>query len=339
MKGKRLGRQTVTLSNPPVIIASANVGGKMEGQGPLGQWFDEWSEDSFFGEKTWEKAESAMQKKALRRALDRAGLKPEQLDYVFAGDLLNQCIGSSFGLRDFGIPFYGLYGACSTMGESLSLAAMAIDGGFADRCAAMTSSHFCTAERQYRMPVPYGSQRTPTAQWTATAAGCSILSREGAGPKITLVTCGKIVDKGIKDANNMGAAMAPAAYDTLRAFFTDTDTAPEDYDRVITGDLGELGHAIVRDFFARDGVDLGDAFTDCGLLLYDRKGQDMHAGGSGCGCSASVFNGYILDQLRRGVWTRVVFAPTGALLSPTSSFQGESVPGICHAVCVQAADA
>ena len=334
MRGKRLGRQTVALSNPPVIIASANVGGKMEGQGPLAQWFDEWSDDSFFGEKTWEKAESAMQKKALRRALQRSGLKPEQLDYVFAGDLLNQCIGSSFGLREFGVPFYGLYGACSTMGESLALASMMIDGGFAQYCAAMTSSHFCTAERQYRMPVPYGSQRTPTAQWTATAAGCSILSNKGDGPRITLVTCGKIVDKGIKDANNMGAAMAPAAYDTLRAFFTETDTAPEDYDRIITGDLGELGHSIVRDFFARDGVDFGDAFTDCGLLLYDRQRQDMHAGGSGCGCSASVFNGYILDQLRRGVWKRIVFAPTGALLSPTSSFQGESVPGICHAVCV-----
>ena len=339
MRGKRLGRQTVALSNPPVIIASANVGGKMEGQGPLAQWFDEWSDDSFFGEKTWEKAESAMQKKALRRALQRAGLTPEQLDYVFAGDLLNQCIGSSFGLREFGVPFYGLYGACSTMGESLALASMMIDGGFAQYCAAMTSSHFCTAERQYRMPVPYGSQRTPTAQWTATAAGCSILSDKGDGPRVTLVTCGKIVDKGIKDANNMGAAMAPAAYDTLRAFFTETDTAPEDYDRIITGDLGELGHSIVRDFFARDGVDFGDAFTDCGLLLYDRQRQDMHAGGSGCGCSASVFNGYILDQLRRGVWKRIVFAPTGALLSPTSSFQGESVPGICHAVCVCAAGA
>ncbi|MBQ6206028.1 MAG: stage V sporulation protein AD [Oscillospiraceae bacterium] len=334
MRGKRLGRQTVALSNPPVIIASANVGGKMEGQGPLAQWFDEWSDDSFFGEKTWEKAESAMQKKALRRALQRAGITQEQLDYVFAGDLLNQCIGSSFGLREFGVPFYGLYGACSTMGESLALASMMIDGGFAQHCAAMTSSHFCTAERQYRMPVPYGSQRTPTAQWTATAAGCSILSDKGDGPRVTLVTCGKIVDKGIKDANNMGAAMAPAAYDTLRAFFTETDTAPEDYDRIITGDLGELGHSIVRDFFARDGVDFGDAFTDCGLLLYDRQRQDMHAGGSGCGCSASVFNGYILDQLRRGVWKRIVFAPTGALLSPTSSFQGESVPGICHAVCV-----
>ena len=336
MRKKRLGRQTVALSNPPAVIASANIGGKMEGQGPLGGWFDEWSEDSFFGEKTWEKAESAMQKKALRRALKRAGLRPGQVDFVFAGDLLNQCIGSSFGLREFGIPFYGLYGACSTMGEALALAALAIDGGFADYCAAMTSSHFCTAERQYRMPVPYGSQRTPTAQWTATAAGCSILAREGDGPRITLVTCGKIVDKGITDANNMGAAMAPAAYDTLRAFFAETGTAPEDYDRVITGDLGELGHAIVRDFFARDGVDLGDAFADCGLLLYDRQKQDMHAGGSGCGCAASVFNGYILDQMRRGVWKKIVFAPTGALLSPTSSFQGESVPGICHALCVSA---
>ena len=334
MKQKRLGRQTVALENPPAIIASANIGGKMEGQGPLGQWFDEWEEDSFFGQKTWEKAESAMQKRTLRRAVERAGLTPEQIDYVFAGDLLNQCIGTSFGLREFGVPFYGLYGACSTMGESLALAALMIDGGFAEYCAAMTSSHFCTAERQYRMPVPYGSQRTPTAQWTATAAGCSILAREGNGPRVTHVTCGKIVDKGIKDANNMGAAMAPAAYDTLRAFFNETATAPEDYDRVITGDLGELGHAIVRDFFARDGVDLGDAFLDCGLLLYDRQRQDMHAGGSGCGCSASVFNGYLFDQLRRGVWKRIVFAPTGALLSPTSSFQGESVPGICHAVCL-----
>ncbi|MBR0282421.1 MAG: stage V sporulation protein AD, partial [Oscillibacter sp.] len=200
MKQKRLGRQTVALENPPAVIASANIGGKMEGQGPLAQWFDEWEEDSFFGQKTWEKAESAMQKRTLRRAVERAGLTFEQLDYVFAGDLLNQCIGTSFGLREFGVPFYGLYGACSTMGESLALAALTIDGGFADYCAAMTSSHFCTAERQYRMPVPYGSQRTPTAQWTATAAGCAILARDGHGPRVTHVTCGKIVDKGITDA-------------------------------------------------------------------------------------------------------------------------------------------
>ena len=222
------------------------------------------------------------------------------------------------------------------MGESLSLAAMLIDGGFAERTAAVTSSHFCTAERQYRMPVPYGSQRPPTAQWTATASGCTILGREGPGPYITHVTCGKIVDKGISDPNNMGAAMAPAAYDTLSAFFRDTGTGPEDYDLIITGDLGDLGHGIVRDFFSRDGIELGDNFQDCGLLLYDRDGQDMHAGASGCGCSASVLNGYLLTEMRRGKWKKIVFAPTGALLSPTSSFQGESIPGICHAVCISA---
>ena len=271
----------------------------------------------------------------LNRALEKAGLSPGDLDYIFAGDLLNQCIGSSFGLREFHIPFFGLYGACSTMGESLALAALAIDGGFAGKAAAMTSSHFCTAERQYRMPVPYGNQRTPTAQWTATAAGCTILGSAGPGPRVTHVTCGKIVDKGVTDANNMGAAMAPAAYDTLSAFFRDTQTRPGDYDLVITGDLGELGHAIVRDFFARDGVDLPN-FQDCGMLLYDRKNQDMHAGASGCGCSASVLNGYLLSELKAGKWKKIVFAPTGALLSPTSSFQGESIPGICHAVCLSA---
>ena len=209
MNQKRIGRRTIALTHPPSVHSFANIGSKFEGQGPLGSYFDEICEDAFFGEKTWEKAESAMQKKVLQRALDRAHLNPEDLDYIFAGDLLNQCIASSFGLREFGIPFYGLYGACSTMGESLSLAALMIDGGYADKCAAMTSSHFCTAERQYRMPVPYGSQRPPNAQWTATASGCTILSAEGPGPYITHVTCGKIVDKGITDANNMGSAMAP----------------------------------------------------------------------------------------------------------------------------------
>ena len=336
MNSKRLGRRTVALSAPPSVLACACVGGKFEGQGPLGACFDELGEDSFFGESTWEKAESAMQKRALSRALDKARLKAGDLDYILAGDLLNQCVGSAFGLRDFGIPFYGLYGACSTMGESLALASLLIDGGFARRAAAMTSSHFCTAERQYRMPVPYGSQRTPTAQWTATAAGCTILAEKGQGPYVTHVICGRIVDKGITDSNNMGAAMAPAAYDTLSAFFRDTKTTPTDYDLVITGDLGEVGHAVVRDFFAKDGVQLGDNFQDCGLLLYDRKDQDMHAGASGCGCSASVLNGYLLGGMREGRWKRILFAPTGALLSPTSSFQGESIPGICHAVCISA---
>ena len=336
MNEKRTGQRTIALKDPPSVLSFANIGGKFEAQGPLSGYFDELSQDSFFGEKTWEKAESTMQKKAVQRALDQARLKPRDIDYILAGDLLNQCIGSSFGLRELGIPFYGLYGACSTMGESLSLAAMLIDGGFAERTAAVTSSHFCTAERQYRMPVPYGSQRTPTAQWTATAAGCTVLGREGPGPYITHVTCGKIVDKGISDPNNMGAAMAPAAYDTLSAFFRDTGTTPKDYDLVITGDLGELGHGIVRDFFSRSGVELGENFQDCGLLLYDRDGQDMHAGASGCGCSASVLNGYLLTEMQRGKWRKIVFAPTGALLSPTSSFQGESIPGICHAVCISA---
>ena len=336
MNSKRLGRRTVALSAPPSVLACACVGGKFEGQGPLGACFDELGEDSFFGESTWEKAESAMQKRALSRALDKARLKAGDLDYILAGDLLNQCVGSAFGLRDFGIPFYGLYGACSTMGESLALASLLIDGGFARRAAAMTSSHFCTAERQYRMPVPYGSQRTPAAQWTATAAGCTILAEKGQGPYVTHVICGRIVDKGITDSNNMGAAMAPAAYDTLSAFFRDTQTGPKDYDLILTGDLGELGHDIVRDFFRRDGIDLTDRYQDCGLLLYDREKQDMHAGASGCGCSAAVLNGYVLPGLRAGKWRRVLFAPTGALLSPTTSFQGESVPGICHAVCLSA---
>ncbi len=333
---KKIGRQTMRLSRPPAIVASACIGGKQEQEGPLAGWFDELSGDGFFGEKTWEKAESAMQKRALSRALEKGKLAPGDIDFVFAGDLLNQCIGSSFSLRHFGIPFYGLYGACSTMGEGLSLAALLLDGGFGVTAAAMTSSHFCTAERQYRMPVPYGSQRTPTAQWTATAAGCTILQAGGKGPAVTHVTCGKIVDKGITDANNMGAAMAPAAYDTLSAFFQDTGTGPDDYDLVVTGDLGQLGHEILCDLFAGDGVTLGDNCTDCGLLLYDRQNQDMHCGGSGCGCSASVFNGYLLAQMREKGWKKLLFAPTGALLSPTSSFQGESIPGICHAVLIEA---
>lgn len=332
---KRLGRQTVALAEPVHILSHAAVGGKMESEGPLGPYFDHLCQDSFFGEKTWEKAESAMQKIALSRALEKGGFTPEQIDYVLAGDLLNQCIGSSFGLRDFGIPFYGLYGACSTMGESIALGSLLVDGGFAQRAAAMTSSHFCTAERQYRMPVPYGSQRTPTAQWTATAAGCAILGREGGSCAVTHVTCGKIVDRGITDANNMGAAMAPAAYDSLGAHFTATGTRPSDYDLILTGDLGVLGHRIVQDLFAHDGVDMGERYQDCGMMLFDIEGQDMHAGASGCGCAASVLCGYILKGMALGNWQKILFAPTGALLSPTSTFQGESIPGISHVLTIE----
>ena len=332
MTSRRLGRQTVALLRPPSVVSYANVGGKFEANGPLAEHFDLLCTDSFFGKDTWEQAESAMQQEALTRALEKGGLTPAELDYVLAGDLLNQCIGTAFGLRDFQIPFFGLYGACSTMGESLALGSLLISGGHARTAACMTSSHYCTAERQYRMPVPYGSQRTPTAQWTATGSGCCLLACEGEGPYITHVTTGKIVDKGITDANNMGAAMAPAAYDTLCALFRDTRTKPEDYDLIVTGDLGRLGHQIVSDFFARDGLPLGERYTDCGLLLYDIESQDMHCGGSGCGCSASVLCGYLLRGMREGKWNRIIFAPTGALLSPTTTFQGESIPGICHAV-------
>ena len=332
---KRLGGRTVRMERPPVIISHANIGGSQEGKGPLAHTFDELCADSFFGEKTWEKAESVMQKRVLRRCLERAGMEPGDLHYILAGDLLNQCIGSAFSLRDFPVPFYGLYGACSTMGESLSLGAMLIDGGFASAVAAMTSSHFCTAERQYRMPVPYGSQRPPTAQWTATAAGCTILSAQGQGPRITHVTCGKVVDLGVRDVNNMGAAMAPAAADTLLSFFRDTGASPGDFDLIATGDLGKLGSQLLRELMTGEGIPLGENYTDCGLLLFDLEGQDMHCGASGCGCSAAVFNGYLLGEMAAGRLKRLLFAPTGALLSPTSSFQGESIPGICHGVCVE----
>lgn len=334
LTNKHIGPQTVALASPPSVVAFSNIGGKLEGKGPLAAYFDELSQDSFFGADTWEKGESAMQERVLRRALKKAGMEAQDLDYVLAGDLLNQCIGTSFGLRSFHIPFYGLYGACSTMGESLALGAMLIDGGFASFIAALTSSHFCTAERQYRMPVPYGNQRTPTAQWTATAAGCCILGAQGDGPYVTHVTCGRIVDKGITDANNMGAAMAPAAYDTLRAHFQATGTSPADYDLVVTGDLGALGHEIVTDFFRQDGVDMTKNYRDCGMLLYDLEAQDMHAGGSGCGCCAATLNGYLLGGMREHKWDRILFCPTGALLSPVSSSQGQSIPGICHAVCL-----
>ena len=331
MTNKKLGRQTATLQDPPSVVGSASVVGKKEGQGPLAATFDHISQDDSFGERTWEKAESAMQKLALAAALNKAGLSVSALDYLLAGDLLNQCIGSGFAVRGQDVPFFGLYGACSTMAESLSLAALLLDGGFGVRAAAMTSSHFCSAERQYRTPLEYGGQRSPTAQWTVTGSGCLVLAKEGPGPYVTHVTTGKIVDKGIKDAANMGAAMAPAAYSTISAHFQDTGRKPSDYDLIVTGDLGKLGRDIVADWFHRDGMDLKN-LTDCGILIYDLEGQDVHCGGSGCGCSAVVLAGMLLDGMKQGRWRRILFCGTGALLSPTSSQQGESIPSICHAV-------
>lgn len=334
MEHKKLGAQTVRFSTPPVIVGRGNVVGPKEGQGPLASQFDFISTDDYFGEKSWEKAECTMQERALSSALKRAGRQTQELDLLLAGDLLNQCISSSFAARSRNVPFLGLYGACSTMGESLLLAAMLVDAGYAHLTAAVTSSHFCTAERQYRFPLEYGGQRPPTAQWTVTGAGAVILSDTGTGPAITHATVGKIVDKGITDANNMGAAMAPAAYDTLRAHFQDTGRTPDYYDLIVTGDLGKLGHEIVTDFFARDGVRLHN-YADCGLLIYDLQKQDVHCGGSGCGCAASVLTALLLPQLETGALKRVLFCPTGALLSPTSTQQGESIPAICHAVALE----
>ncbi len=332
---KRLGRQTVALERDVRVVSHAAVGGKKEGEGPLKRYFDHLSGDDTFGEKSWEKAECQLQKLALQIALEKWDRDAQALDYLLAGDLLNQCISSSFAARETQVPFWGLYGACSTMGESIALASLLIDSGAASTAAAVTSSHFCTAERQYRTPLAYGGQRTPTAQWTATASGCSILAAEGRGPRITHITTGKIVDKGIKDANNMGAAMAPAAADTLLAHFRETGRDPGYYDLVATGDLGALGREILLELTGEEGLDLTGCHNDCGLLLYDTANQDVHCGGSGCGCAGSVLNGYLLRQMAEGALRRILFCPTGALLSPTSTQQGESIPSIAHAVAIE----
>ena len=335
MENTKLGRQTFRPGTPPVIIGYGSAAGDKESRGPLGRRFDHTCQDDTFGEQSWEKAESQMQQLALDAALKRAGLHTSDLDLLLAGDLLNQCIGSSFAARAAAVPYFGLYGACSTMGESLALAALLLSGGYGQYAAAVTSSHFCSAERQYRNPLEYGSQRTPTAQWTATASGAVALAQRGKkGPAVTCVTVGKIVDKGIKDANNMGAAMAPAAYDTLKTHFADTGREPDYYDLIVTGDLGQLGSQVVSEFFSGDGTPLCN-YNDCGLLLFDSKTQDVHCGASGCGCSAAVLCAHLIPGLLAGRWKRILFCPTGALLSPTSTQQGESIPGVCHAISLE----
>jgi len=329
---ERIGEFTVSLSSRPTVWSSAAVVGKKEGEGPLGQYFDAVYDDTRMGQDSWEKAESAFQKSALSYALNKAGIAPSQLQFLFAGDLLNQCTASAFGLRESGVPLLGQYGACSTMAQTLAMAAVFVDSGAADLCAAVTSSHFCSAERQFRYPLSYGGQRTPTAQWTATAAGCAIVGMGGKGAHIREICAGRVVDMGITDANNMGAAMAPAAADTLLHFWQDTHTAPEDYDLVVTGDLSQVGSDLLHQLLAREGVTLGSRHADCGLLLYDRKRQDVHAGGSGCGCAASVLCGYLLGKLERREMKSMLFVATGALMSTTTSGQGESIPGIAHLV-------
>ena len=335
MESKKLGKQTFRLTRPPALIGWGSAAGRKEAAGPLGGCFDFTTENDALGQKTWEQAETAFQEKALAFALERAGLAADRLDLLLAGDLLNQCIASAYHVRHVGVPYLGLYGACSTMAEGLALGAMLLDGGFGQYAAALTSSHFCSAERQYRTPLEYGGQKPPTAQWTATGSGAVVLSAEGRGPRVTHVTLGKVRDKGIADVGNMGAAMAPAAYDTLRTHFADTGRGPEDYDRIVTGDLGALGQEIVLDFFRQDGVDLSPVYRDCGVLLFDPETQDVHAGGSGCGCCALVLTGCLLREMTAGRLDRLLFCGTGALHSPTSAMQGESIPGVCHAVAIE----
>lgn len=332
MESARRGKQSVVFLQPPAVLSYASVVGKKESEGPLSSSFDIASSDTRFGQRSWEKAEMQMQKTALELALQKGALKASDLDAAFLGDLLNQCIASSFTMRGIGIPTLGLYGACSTMAESLLLAGMSISGGFCRKTLSMASSHFASAERQYRFPLGYGGQRTPTAQWTVTGTGALILGHMGTGPYLRSGTVGTVVDAGIRDANNMGAAMAPAAYETLRAHFDDLSLAPEDYDLIVTGDLGSLGSQLVRELFADDGVKLGARYQDCGVMIFDAKAQDVHCGGSGCGCSAAVLCGYLLCQMRRHELRRLLFCGTGALLSPISTQQGESIPAVCHAV-------
>ncbi len=334
MANHKRGRQSFVLPEPPVLTAWASVAGKKESEGPLAHTFDLKSTDTYFGQKTWEQAEKHMQQQALRKLAEKAGLQPTDFDLVFSGDLLNQCIGSSFTLRNTGIPHLGLYGACSTMAEGLLLAAMTVGGGFADRAVAMTSSHFASSERQYRFPLGYGGQRTPTAQWTVTGSGAALVCAQGWGPRITACTIGTVTDLGVKDANNMGAAMAPAAYAAIRAHFDDLHTGPEDFDLIVTGDLGQLGKELLLELARRDGLSLGGRLADCGTMVFDNTRQDVHAGGSGCGCSAITLCGHLLGELSSGKLKKILFCGTGALLSPTSTQQGLPIPGICHAVSI-----
>lgn len=331
---KRLGRYTLELSGCTGVIGSAAVGAKTEGEGPLNADFDYLYPDDGIGQETWEQAESELHKKAITLAVEKSGKPMDDIDMIFAGDLLDQCTGSTFGIKEMNIPFIGVYGACSTMALSLAVSSVFVDSGAAGVAIASTSSHFCSAEKQFRFPLEYGGQRTPTSQRTATAAGAVVLQRnQQSGILINKVLFGRVQDLGITDANNMGAAMAPAAARTIKDFLTDTNTKPSDYDLILTGDLGFVGSQLLNELLiTRESVDISAVHNDCGLLLYDREMQDVHAGGSGCGCAASVLCSHIFKRMQNGELKRVLFAATGALMSPTSALQNQTIPGISHAV-------
>lgn len=329
------GRASLAYDNPPRIIGAASIVGSKEGDGPLGHLFDRIEKDPKFGKETWEEAESELQLQTARKAMEKAGMNEEQVRYLFAGDLLAQGIATSYGIMELQIPLFGLYGACSTCGESLSLASMAVNAGYADCALALTSSHFASAEKQFRFPLDYGNQRPLAATWTVTGSGAFILAGKGGRARITGVTPGKVVDYGVKDSMNMGACMAPAACDTIYQNLMDFNRQPEDYDKIITGDLGYVGQRIVIDLLKEKGFDISGVHMDCGIEIYDQETQDTHAGGSGCGCSAVTLAAYILPLLEQGTWRRVLFVPTGALLSPTSFNEGQSVPGIAHGIVLE----
>ncbi len=331
MAGK-IGRYAFRFEKKIYINGYGNVAGKKEQEGPLGNLFDKIEPDLYCGKKTMEQAEVHLQQIALQNALNRAGLERESLDIACAGDLLNQCISSAFSFRDSNVPYIGLYGACSTMALSTLIASLSIEAGIAQRAAAFTSSHFGTAERQYRFPLEYGGQRPPAAQHTATAAGAVVLSAQKSPIRLYGGAFGSIQDLGVTDQNNMGGAMAPAALKLILDYLRETGTTPCDYDLILTGDLGAIGASVVVDLAQERGVDLHQNYQDCGILIYDRRKQDMHAGGSGCGCSAAVLTAYVLPKLERGEYKNVLFLSTGALLSPTSVMQGESIPAIAHLI-------
>lgn len=339
---KRQGKQSLRFEHPPYVAGYASVAGKKEGEGPLASYFDIIDEDALLGMKTWEEAESKLQKIACEMAIKKSGLKNEDIRYLLGGDLLGQLIATSFGIMSLGIPMFGLYGACSTMGESLALASVLIDGGYAESVITVTSSHFAGAEKQFRFPLAYGNQRPYSSTWTVTGSGSVVLSgkpsNDAIGVAIRGITTGKVTDFGVKDSMNMGACMAPAASDVITANLQDFDIQPEEYDKIITGDLGYVGKDILCDIMREKGYDISQQHTDCGIEIFDRDTQDTHCGGSGCGCSAITLCGFILEKLRRREWRKVLFVPTGALLSQVSFNEGHSVPGIAHGIMFEAVD-
>lgn len=333
-----IGKQSIAFENPVYLINSGSIVGSKEGEGPMGKLFDKVGQDDMFGAQTWEEAESTLQKEALQIALDKENMKKEELNLLFAGDLLGQSIASSFGISSFQTPHVGLYGACSTCGLSIAVGSMAIAGGFADKVACVTSSHFASAEKEFRYPLAYGNQRPLSSTWTVTGSGAFLLSGKPNRKVRALVqgvTFGKIMDYGIKDSMNMGACMAPAAADTIWQHLQDFHRKPEDYDKIITGDLGAVGQKLLFELLQKKNLDIQKQHMDCGMEIFDREKQNTNAGGSGCGCAAVTLSAYILKKLEEGVWNRVLFLPTGALLSKTSFNEGQTIPGIAHGVVLE----